>query len=251
MIQRPTERFTGRADAYARARPHYPEEVIQVLRQRCGLGSGMTVADIGAGTGIFSRQLAQTGAHVIAVEPNDDMRSHIDPAPNLVPWRGTAEQTGLPDRTVHLVTAAQAFHWFEPQAARAEWQRILVPPGWVALVWNTRVADPGTLHGAMLDLMYEFARKRLGTGTDLDQTRSNADLALEYDLKGETFRHSLIVDRDAFIANACSSSFVPRSGEVLFEPFVKELSELFDRFAPSGCATLEYRTELYLGKLLA
>lgn len=251
MTQRPTERFTGRADAYARARPDYPQAVLDTLRERCGLGPGMTVADIGAGTGIFSRQLAQTGAHVMAVEPNDDMCSHIEPAPNLVPWRGTAEHTGLPSGTVHLVTAAQAFHWFEPQATRSEWRRILVPPGWVALLWNTRVTDPGTLHGAMLDLMYEFARRRLGPGTDLDQTRSNADLALEYDLKAQTFTHSWTVDRDAFIANACSGSFVPKAGEVLFEAFVKELGELFDRFVPRGPAILEYRTELYLGKLLA
>src|SRR5580658_2649045 len=54
-----------------------------------------------------------------------------------------AEATTLPDASVELVTAAQAFHWFDPAAARAEFARILRPSGWVAVIWNERKKSLG------------------------------------------------------------------------------------------------------------
>ena len=73
-----TSRFTGRADVYAKARPGYAAELIKKLSAWAELSPASTVADIGAGTGIFSAQLAAIGARVIAVEPNDDMRAEAE-----------------------------------------------------------------------------------------------------------------------------------------------------------------------------
>ena len=138
-----TARFTGRADVYAKARPGYAPELIDKLCGWAGLGCNSTVADIGAGTGIFSAQLATTGARVIAVEPNDDMRTHaelrFDGADNVIVQGGTAEGTGIEAGSVDLVTAAQAFHWFDGEVFREECLRILRGGAPVALVWNMRV----------------------------------------------------------------------------------------------------------------
>ena len=123
-----TARFTGRADVYAKARPGYAEALIEELTAWAGLSPASTVADIGAGTGI-SAQLASTGARVIAVEPNDDMRAEAEKrfagASNVSVLAGTAEATGIEDASVDLVTAAQAFRWFDCEAFRAECPRIL------------------------------------------------------------------------------------------------------------------------------
>ena len=124
-----TKRFDGRADSYAKGRPGYPSELVERLATWAQLTKESTVADIGAGTGIFSGQLAETGARVFAVEPNDDMRQRANLSGSIaqrVTWvEGTAEHTGLADTSVDLVTAAQAFHWFDGPAFRDECLRVL------------------------------------------------------------------------------------------------------------------------------
>ncbi len=127
----PTQRFTHRVEDYIRARPSYPAAALDVLAEACGLGPDSAVADIGAGTGIFTELLLAHAGTVYAVEPNDAMRAaaetHLAHRPGFVSVAGTAEATGLAAGSVDLVTAAQAFHWFDPDRTRAEWQRILRP----------------------------------------------------------------------------------------------------------------------------
>src|SRR5688572_11749971 len=112
----PTGRFTHRADAYVKSRPSYPAGLFDVLRDECGLGPSSVVADLGSGTGIFTRLLLERGATVHAVEPNDDMRGEAERTlasePRFHSVKGTAEATTLAAGSIHLVTAAQAFHWF-------------------------------------------------------------------------------------------------------------------------------------------
>ena len=75
----PTRRFSSRVENYRKYRPGYPAEVIALLRERCGLRLGVAVADLGAGTGIFTAQLLEAGARVWAVEPNRQMREAAEP----------------------------------------------------------------------------------------------------------------------------------------------------------------------------
>ena len=130
----PTERFTDRVDAYVRYRPDYPSAALLLLEREAGLARGGRVADIGAGTGILSAMLLELGAEVFAVEPNDAMRAAAERrlcgTSGFHAVAGTAEATGLPDQSVDLVTAAQAFHWFDSLRARREFRRIARPGAW-------------------------------------------------------------------------------------------------------------------------
>jgi SAM-dependent methyltransferase len=102
------------------------------------LQSGRTVVDLGAGTGKFTRLLALTGAHVLAVEPVAEMRSRLaELLPGVTVTAGTAEATGLPDGCADAVVAAQSWHWFQEADALTEVERLLRPGGALALVWNT------------------------------------------------------------------------------------------------------------------
>lgn len=134
--------FTGKASAYEKHRPNYPQACIDFIISAAGLKRGNVVADIGAGTGIFSRQLSESGLQVMAVEPNADMRAQAEKMladySNTVVLPGSAEETGIAAGSVRLVIAAQAFHWFDAAKFRAECKRILVPGGRVALIWNSR-----------------------------------------------------------------------------------------------------------------
>ncbi|MGA9419931.1 MAG: class I SAM-dependent methyltransferase, partial [Candidatus Cybelea sp.] len=120
----PTARFGTRAQAYAAFRPSYPAGAIDAALDGLGDPNTLTIADVGAGTGISSRLFAERGVTVIAIEPNARMRAAAEQHPR-VSWRdGTAERTNLPSGSVDAVVACQAFHWFVPNEAFGEFRRI-------------------------------------------------------------------------------------------------------------------------------
>ena len=141
----PTQRFSRRVDNYVKYRPGYPPAVLDLLQRACGLTPEAMIADIGAGTGLLAELFLAHGNRVLGVEPNREMREAgarlLARYPGYQAVDGRAEATTLPDAGVDFVTAGQAFHWFDPAGARAEFQRILRPGGWVALVWNMRQTD--------------------------------------------------------------------------------------------------------------
>ena len=129
-----TRRFSSRVEKYVRYRPGYPPDVVSLLERECGLTPGWVVADLGSGTGILSELFLANGNRVFGVEPNPEMREAgqrlLAGYPRFVSVGGRAEATTLPDASVDLVTAGQAFHWFDRPSARAEVARILNPaPG--------------------------------------------------------------------------------------------------------------------------
>lgn len=127
----PTGRFSSRVGHYVRWRPGYPPEVLPLLGARCRLRRDSVVADIGSGTGLFTRLLLENGNLVYAVEPNAEMRQAAEGA--LAGFAGfrsvgaPAEATGLPARSVDLISAAQAAHWFDIPRVKREFRRIAKP----------------------------------------------------------------------------------------------------------------------------
>jgi ubiquinone/menaquinone biosynthesis C-methylase UbiE len=133
------EGFSRTADDYERSRPSYPQAAVDHLAAILGLGPGRTVVDLGAGTGKLTRLLVPTGARVVAVEPLEAMREQlVASSEGAEVLEGTAEHLPLAGRSVHAVTVAQAFHWFDGDATLAELRRVLVPEGGVAVVYNER-----------------------------------------------------------------------------------------------------------------
>jgi len=145
----PTLRFSSRVEDYIRYRPSYPRGITDLLARECGLTEHSQIADIGSGTGLLAQVFLDFGCEVLGVEPNLEMRLAGERLlwawPRFHSVNGRAEATTLPDRSVDFVTAAQAFHWFEPEQARTEFRRILKPNGWVVLVWNERLNVPGLM----------------------------------------------------------------------------------------------------------
>src|SRR5207244_4125864 len=100
------------------------------------------IADIGSGTGILAEMFLKNGNQVYGVEPNREMREAgerlLGGYPRFTSVEGKAEATPLADSSVDFITAAQALHWFDLDAARTEFRRILNPRGWVVILWNDR-----------------------------------------------------------------------------------------------------------------
>jgi SAM-dependent methyltransferase len=135
--------FTEAAD-YDRLRPTYPTDALTWIADAVlsGTGGGL-VADVAAGTGIFTRRLfpyaVAAGARMVAVEPLPAMRAVLHPSLPTVPVAGAvAEALPIASGRLAAITVAQAFHWFDPTRAFTEFARVLRPAGRVALVWNTR-----------------------------------------------------------------------------------------------------------------
>jgi ubiquinone/menaquinone biosynthesis C-methylase UbiE len=131
--------FEAGAASYELARPGYPDEAVQVLADRVGIGAGTRVCDLAAGTGKLTRRLVELEADVVAVEPVAGMRGQLEQAvPGVEVVDGTAETIPLEDASVDVVTVAQAFHWFDAPAALVEIARVLKPGGGLAILWNER-----------------------------------------------------------------------------------------------------------------
>jgi ubiquinone/menaquinone biosynthesis C-methylase UbiE len=146
--------FTGLAGDYARFRPGYAPQVATAILAyvTCHVKrdvASIDAADIGAGTGIWTRTLADRGLHsVVAVEPNDDMRGQgIETSRGTgIVWRkGSAEATGLPDGSADLVSMASSLHWADFDKACDEFHRILRPDGVFVALWNPRFIEANPL----------------------------------------------------------------------------------------------------------
>ena len=158
MDARPAERgdFTKQAAAYAKSRPGYPPALLDELIDHAGVCCGDPVADIGAGSGQLTRQIAERGFQVTAVEPNEAMRSHA-PSMNGVTWvDGTFEQTGLADASQVWATAAQSFHWADRPRALPELRRILRPGGHVTVMWNNRLNERSEVLRETIAIINQF-----------------------------------------------------------------------------------------------
>jgi SAM-dependent methyltransferase len=130
--------YTKEAGSYSRGRPDYPEGLSRWLKDTLGLAPGQRAADVGAGTGKFSKLVAATGAETFAVEPVDAMREQAAKLEGVQAVAGTAQSIPLPDGSMDVVTCAQAFHWFASSEALDEFARVLKPGGRLGLVWNVR-----------------------------------------------------------------------------------------------------------------
>jgi SAM-dependent methyltransferase len=254
-MTKPTERFSNRAHDYHQHRPSYPRAAIACLVEAWGLGAEHRVADIGSGTGIFTRQLLEAGLDVYAVEPNDAMRQAAEEGlgaeprfhPRFHSVAGSAEATGLAAGSIDAVTVAQAFHWFDADAFQRECQRILRPPGRVALVWNRR--DMSTPFGRE----YEAILQRFGTDyREVGHMRLDESDVFERFFAGGTFEvHSFPYaqqhDWEGLVGRVRSASYAPAPGDPHDEPMLAALRELFDRLQEGGSVRFDYETLVYLG----
>jgi SAM-dependent methyltransferase len=154
------QRFSNRVTDYVRYRPGYPSALIDLLRSECGLRPDHAVADIGSGTGLLSKLFLENGNRVFGIEPNEEMRRAGEEClaayKNFSSVRGSSEATTLPDSSFDFITAAQAFHWFEPTATRREFLRILKPHGWVVVIWNDRRISETAFGRAYEDLLVRY-----------------------------------------------------------------------------------------------
>jgi SAM-dependent methyltransferase len=131
--------FDREATTYERTRPSYPADAVAWLAEHLDIGAGRVTVDLAAGTGKLTRLLEPLGAELLAVEPVEGMRQILRAAlPEVPVVAATAEMLGFASESVDAITVAQAFHWFDAEAALPEMRRVLRKGGRLGFLWNAR-----------------------------------------------------------------------------------------------------------------
>jgi ubiquinone/menaquinone biosynthesis C-methylase UbiE len=243
--------FSDKVADYVASRPDYPATLFEALKDLCPPAEGVTVADVGAGTGLLTHGLLKNGYRVIAVEINPEMRRASD---FLLSGRdgyssieGSAESMPLDAGSVDLITAAQAFQWFEVEPTRTEFLRVLKDRGQVALIWNDRVfEDP--LHMALDQVFEKFGgvkraamaahRGRSGVSRFFGASRP----------KQFSWSHVQYLDEEGLLSLVFSRSYIPKRSTPDGRKVADRVGDIFNRFVAIGKVEVRYKTVLIFGR---
>ncbi|MBT9331693.1 class I SAM-dependent methyltransferase [Paracidobacterium acidisoli] len=250
---KPTERFSTRVEVYRRYRPGYPEEIAGLLERECGLTQTVMIADVAAGTGLLSEIFLERGYAVDAIEPNASMRAACETLcerwPRLRCSDGTAEATGLPDRSADLITVAQAMHWFDLARTRKEFARVLRPGGWCAVIYNHRRMGGDGFHDGYEQILREFGGDYLAVQERHMTPEKLAAFFAPSVAKEAVFPNAQRLTLEGLEGRIVSSSYMPQAGEVRYVTMREAIERLFEKNERDGVVTIEYECSVVYGQL--
>jgi SAM-dependent methyltransferase len=225
---------------YASARPDYPEKLYQKLRTRCELGPGISVFEIGAGTGLATRRLLASGvSRLWAIEPDPrlaDFLRKTSSSSSLQIVQTTFEQAKLPEAEFGLGVAATSFHWLDQSSALTKVYRSLKPGGWWAMWWtHFGSCDPDPFQLAT-DHLFVGTSDSPATGVDqklpfgLDQTSRVRDLSLTgfCDVEVQFWHWTLNYDTARLVALYSTFSPVQTIEPEARQVFLTDLARIVD-----------------------
>lgn len=226
-MQMNIDNFTNRAQAYAKGRPGYTIDCIEKICEI--VPDGAVVADIGAGTGKLTQELAKQGYTINAVEPNKDMQRQlhltVDMFTNVKIVNGTAENTTLPDHCFDAITVAHALHWFDLECFKKECRRILKPHGIIIAIYNH---VPGMeTSDFCIQTIHEFFSAPMTW----------------------TCYNPINYTREEWIAYILSQDDSILPGEDGYEAYIESLHQTFDKQSMNGLMCCDRVTGIYWGSV--
>ncbi|WP_262245344.1 class I SAM-dependent methyltransferase [Parapedobacter soli] len=246
------QRFSQRAGNYDRFRPDYPQALLSFLHETVPITPGLVIADIAAGTGIFTEQIASWGSRVYVIEPNPYMRSmarrRLSACGRCVFLDGTAEATGLPDRSVDLFVSAQAFHWFDLAKTKAEFERTSRSSAHVAVVWNLRNTRSAFESGYEL-FIRSYATDYLQVSQRKMDTADVRSFFAPSVPKYRVFGHVDSLTYEQLLGRTLSYSFLPDELSPVLPEMTAALEALFKAHQREGRVRLSYKARLFVGQI--
>ena len=251
----PTQRFSSRVENYVKYRPSYPPAIIDLLTTKCGLTPDSIIADIGSGTGLLTELFLKNGNRAYGIEPNREMREAgehlLKGYARFTGIAAAAEATTLADHSVDFVTAGQAFHWFDRDRARIEFERILRARGWVILIWNDRRTTATPFQQAYEQLVHTYATDDIA----IEHQQVDADVLRSFygspAFRLKTFDNQRMVDDfESLKGGLLSASYTPEAGQPNHLPMLEELCRIFEAHQIDGRVSFEYDTQVYYGRLV-
>jgi SAM-dependent methyltransferase len=239
--------FDAWAVEYDRYRPTYPAALFDEIACRLELPAVPRVADIGAGTGLATLAMARRGWETIAVEPGAPMLAVLHERAaaeelEVATVEASAEATSLPDASIDLSTAAQAFHWFDHVRAVREMARIVRPGGGIALFWNARDAERSPFLWEYSRVLDEHGGHGEGArpGRHPDTSRWIADAGGFAPSEFFQVRHSVSMTSDEFLGLVFTASYVRMQAAARQGRIRRAVEDLLARHAPAGVVEVPY-----------
>ena len=249
----PTKRFSNRVENYLKYRPRYPAAIIPLLESECGLTPETLIADVGSGTGFMTEMFLKHGNRVIGVEPNAEMRSAgerlLTKYPKFSSVNATAEATTLPDKSIDLIVAGQAFHWFDRQKTKIEFTRILKPEGWLVLVWNGFRVESSALVRGYQELLLSYGTDYKEVSREIEACDIETFFA-PGKCKQARFDFKQVFDFEGLKGRLLSASYAPEQTDPRFDEMIDELQAVFEANKKDGTVDFDYETEVYYGQLV-
>jgi len=247
-----THRFSNRVDNYVKYRPTYPAEIILFLEKEIQFNNKFIVADIGSGTGILSKIFLDNGNTVFSIEPNEPMRNKAEELlKNYSSFKsidGTAEQTKLQNESIDLITAAQAFHWFDAAKTKAEFKRILKLNGYCCLIWNERlVISP--FEKSYEQLLLDYAIDYTSVNHKNIDEKKIAAFFSPHQFIQQMFSNKQVFDFEGLKGRLLSSSYTPDENHPKHKPMIESLKNIFNSFNQNNTVQFDYETKVYLSKM--
>ncbi|MEJ2614579.1 MAG: class I SAM-dependent methyltransferase [Ignavibacteriaceae bacterium] len=251
QIQNSKERFSNRVENYIKYRPGYPKEIITFLSEEINFNSFWIVADIGSGTGILSKLFLDNGNFVFCVEPNNEMRKageqQLSNYTHFKSINGSSENTVLETSSIDLISAGQAFHWFDVQKSREEFKRILKKKGYVSLICNNRKTTTSKFLREYENLLINFSVDYKLVDHKNVNEKILSGFFNSYELK--TFSNYQIFNFEELKGRLLSSSYAPMPEQSGYKQMIERLKRIFNQNKIDGKVKIEYDTELYYGIL--
>lgn len=248
------DKFNHLADIYEKYRPSYPEEYIKETITKCHLDSESLVADIGAGTGILSRQLLHNNLKVVGVEPNSDMRKilkKLETNENFRAIDGTAEHTNIENNSVDLIVVAQAFHWFDKEKFKKECKRILKPNGKVWILWN-QLDENKEIVKEQKKIDDKYTNRFQEVNGILSATKKEDKIQGFFKdniYEAKVVDNPLENDKERFIGSNLSKSYSLKKDDVNYDKYIEAFGKVFDKYSENGKVMIPNKTYGYLGKI--
>lgn len=245
-----TGKFSGLAKDYTASRPAYSADFIDYLYNQYDFSRISVIADIGSGTGKFSKQLLDKQSEVYCVEPNNDMR--LTAAKELCKYTnfhsvvGSAEQTMLKNDFADHITTAQAFHWFDIPKFKQECLRIIKPGGNVFLIWNIRDFN-SSINQAWHKVFLQYCPNFHGFGNGIKQDDAKIKTFFDNRYNYIAFNHPLFFSRENFIKRSLSSSYSLKKSDTNYDKYIAALNRLFEMYENNGFVTIPNQTVAYVG----
>jgi len=246
-----SERYNNKSTAYKQYRPLYPSDIYEWIDKNHMDLSGCQIADLGCGTGIFSRPLLERGAYVIGVEPNESMLAEasrfLADYDRFTPCLAAAEYTGIPNNSIDLLTVAQAFHWFDTDKALAEFRRILTQKGKLLLVWNERMTGNGGLMQHLDQILSHHFTGHIENKHRGRKIMQNIDHFFRPDtLTIFEIRHDISMCFEEVMGLIQSFSYYKDES---FKKLAPEIQNAMEIYANEGRVKMEYRCVAYIGEV--
>lgn len=230
---------------YDAARPDYPAEAINYFVSALDLGETTRALDLGAGTGIFTRQMLPFVGAMTAVDPSASMRETLkESTPGVEVLEGSDVAIPLEDESVDVVFVAQAFHWFDAPRALAEIHRVLTPHGGLGLVWNER--DESVDWVAELSRAMEWDTKQpYDVGTDFTNIVASGPFG---SVERATFAHAQTLSRQGICNRVLTTSYISAMASTERDALMKNVMRVVDGL--SEPIVLPYVTTVYSARAL-